>query len=196
MTSNKNLPPVEEAAALERVDAAVADALIPHAGRGAVRALGAVSDLTDQEPLYAASVAALVTAVAMRDGPTWRAGTRILAAHLLATALRGMVKAAVDRTRPEAAARRGEYVLRKGRRRDSDFNSFPSGHTAGAFAAAMALGRAYPGGQAAALGLAAGSGAAQVVRSKHFVTDVVAGAAIGLIAEAAVDRLIRSAARI
>lgn len=161
-----------------------------------MRALGAVSDLSDQEPLYAASAGVLSVAVLMRDGPTWRTGTRILAAHLLATALRGVVKKLVDRTRPDAAARRGSYVLREGQRHESDFNSFPSGHTAGAVAVAMAVGRDHPNVRWAALGLATLAGAAQVIRSKHYVTDVVAGAAIGLAAEALVDRLIERAKRV
>lgn len=193
MSENKQLPEVDASGPVERLDAVVADCLLPHAEKGTIQALGAVSDLSDQEPLYAAAGATLATAALMRDGPTWRAGTRILAAHLLATGLRGIVKTAVDRTRPDAAADRGEYVLRKGKRKDSDFNSFPSGHTAGAVAVARALGRAYPAGRGAALGLAAMAGAAQVVRSKHFVSDVLAGAVIGLVAEAAVAGLLRRA---
>ena len=63
-------------------------------------------------------------------------------------------------------------------------------------AVARALARDYPAASNISLGLAAAAGIAQVVRSKHFVTDVVAGAAIGFIAEAAVDALLRKAATI
>jgi undecaprenyl-diphosphatase len=196
MTELKNLPEVDAAIPLEELDAAVADVLVPHAEQGAVKALGAVSDLSDQEPIYAGAAAFLVTAAAMRDGPTWRAGTRILAAHLLATALRGVVKSLVDRTRPEAAARRGEYVFCEGGHRESDLNSFPSGHTAGAVAVARAVSRDYPAVRPAALGLAAAAGIAQVVRSKHYISDVVAGAVIGWAADTLVDALIRQARRI
>jgi undecaprenyl-diphosphatase len=132
----------------------------------------------------------------MRDGPTWRAGTRILAAHLLATALRGVVKHLVDRTRPEAAARRGEYVFCEGEHHEGDFNSFPSGHTAGAVAVARAVSRAYPHAQVPAVGLAITAGAAQVIRSSHYISDVVAGAVIGWAAETMVDSLIRRAQRV
>ena len=175
---------------------AIADKLLPYTGKTAVRAIGAVSDLSDQEPLYAAAAGTLVTAVLLRDGPTWRAGTRFLAAHLLATALRGIVKQLVDRTRPDAAADRGEYVLRKGRRRDSDFSSFPSGHTAGAVAVALAVGRDYPAARLPAIGLAAAAGVAQVVRSKHYVSDVVAGALIGFAAEVMIDVVVSGAKRV
>jgi membrane-associated phospholipid phosphatase len=196
VTNFHNLPDIEPVAPVEEVDAAVADVLIPYVQKSGIRGLGAVSDLSDQEPLYAAAAGTLVTAALLRDGRAWRSGTRFLAAHLLATGLRGIAKQLVDRTRPEAAARRGEYVLRSGRRRDTDFNSFPSGHTAGAVAVAVAVGRDYPGGRLPALALAAAAGIAQVVRSKHYVSDVVAGATIGIVAELAIDRLIRKAARI
>lgn len=195
MTNLQNHPDFVPAAHVEEVDAAVADALIPHTEKAAIRALGAVSDLSDQEPLYAAAAGVLTTAVIMRDGPTWRTGTRILASHLLATALRGVVKKMVDRTRPEAAARRGDYVLREGKRYESDFNSFPSGHTAGAVAFALSVSRDNRGARWPAGSLAILAGAAQILRSRHYVTDVVAGAAIGIAADALIDAMIVRAKR-
>jgi membrane-associated phospholipid phosphatase len=190
------LPDVDASTQIEEVDAAVATVLVPYAERGLVQVVGELSDFTDQEPLYAAAGAVIATGLVMRDERTIRAGTRVLAAHLLATALRGIVKRLVDRTRPDAAARRGEYELTPGERFESDFNSFPSGHTAGAVAAARALGRHYPGSHHAWLGLASAASAAQIFRSKHYVTDVVAGAAIGLVAEEAVHRLLCRAERL
>ncbi|HVF83528.1 MAG TPA: phosphatase PAP2 family protein [Sphingomicrobium sp.] len=194
--SDLSHPQVDTASPLEHADAAVADVLVPHEGQGLVRAIGAMSDLTDQEPMYAASGATIAVGLLMRDERTLRAGTRMLAAHLLATALRGVVKQLVDRTRPVAAAERGQYELGSGKRFESDFNSFPSGHTAGALAAARALGRHYPGSNHAWSGLAVAASVAQVIRSKHYVSDVVAGAAIGLIAEEAVHRILCRAERI
>ena len=196
MTSTRSPADSAIEAKVEEVDQAVADAFLPFVGKSAVEGLGAISDLSDQEPLYAAGAATLATAVLIRDGRTWRAGTRLLASHLLATGLRGIVKQMVDRTRPEAAARRGEYVLRPGQRHDGDFNSFPSGHTAGAVAVALAVGRAYPNGRNVALGLAAAAGLSQVVRSRHYVSDVVAGAAIGWAADMMIGALISRAERI
>ena len=195
MTKLDHHPEFDAAVPVEELDAAIADVLIPHTGKTVIRALGAVSDLSDQEPLYAASAAVLATAVALRDGPTWRTGTRVFAAHLLATALRGVVKKMVDRTRPDAAARRGDYVLREGERHESDFNSFPSGHTAGAVAVALAVGRDNPAARWPAIGLATAAGAAQVLRSRHYVTDVVAGAVIGIVADELIDALIVKARR-
>jgi len=168
---------------LEQADLAVAGTLLPLSGALVVRAIGAISDLSDQEPLYAASAAVIGTGAILRDERTLQTGLRLLATHLFATALRGVIKQTVDRTRPIAAAERGEYELGPGDRHESDFNSFPSGHTAGAVAIALVIARRYPGARGPALGLAAASAAAQVLRSKHYLTDVVAGAAIGWAAE-------------
>ncbi len=194
--SDLSLPDVDANNPLEEADAVVADVFLPQADHGFVRAIGAASDLTDQEPLYAASGAVIATGLLMGDERTLRAGTRVLASHLLATAFRGVIKEMIDRTRPVPAAESGEYELTEGRRRESDFSSFPSGHTAGAVAVARALGRHYPGSYHAWFGLAGLASVVQVVRSKHYMTDVIAGAAIGLLAEEAVHRLLCRAERI
>ncbi|MFC7537708.1 phosphatase PAP2 family protein [Sphingomonas sp. GCM10030256] len=193
--TDRQLPEIEDPNLLERADAAVADVFIPYAEQPVVQAIGEVSDLSDQEPLYAASAAVIAVGLAMRDSRTVQAGTRILASHLLATALRGIVKHLVDRTRPEAAARKGEYEAGEGKRFESDYNSFPSGHTSGAVAVALAVGRAYPDSAPAALGIAGAAAAAQIGRSKHFVSDVVAGVGIGIVAEAIVNGVVARAAR-
>lgn len=196
MSNGKNLPPVPDATPIEEVDIAVAEAAVPISEHPLIGALGELSDFTDQEPLYAATGAVIATGLFMQDTKTLRAGTRMLAAHLLATAIRGVVKKMVDRTRPDAAARDGHYRLGSGRHHERDDNSFPSGHTAGALAVAMAFTREYPRHSSLALGAAGASGAAQVMRCSHFPTDVIAGAAVGLLSEAAIDRLIRWAERV
>jgi undecaprenyl-diphosphatase len=177
------LPEIETRDPLEQADVVVADRLLPFAEEGLVKAIGTASELSDQEPLYAAAAGVIGMGALLRDHRTFDTGLRMLTAHLLATAVRGMVKGAIDRTRPIAAAERGDYELVEGQRRESDFNSFPSGHTAGAVAVALLVARRHPRAKSVALGLAAASAAAQVIRSKHYVTDVIAGAAVGWIAE-------------
>jgi membrane-associated phospholipid phosphatase len=67
--------------------------------------------------------------------------------------------------------------------KDTDRNAFPSGHTAGAVAVAQAVAHEAPG-AAGSLRLAAGAaGALQVPRGAHYLTDVIAGAAVGWLAE-------------
>lgn len=67
----------------------------------------------------------------------------------------------------------------------SGFNSFPSGHTAQAFAAATFLSEEYrhrirwiP---YAAYGIAASVGALRMANNKHYISDVLTGAGIGIL---------------
>ena len=57
--------------------------------------------------------------------------------------------------------------------------SFPSGHTITAFAVAMSLGVFYPGLLVGLLFCAASVAASRILLGMHFLSDVVAGAAIG-----------------
>lgn len=196
MSSDKEMPEVDDATAIEDADVAVAQKTVRFADHPIVEAIGEISDFSDQEPLYAATGAVIATGLIMGDEKTIRAGTRMLAAHLLATALRGIVKQLVDRTRPDAAARDGVYHMGSGDRYERDFNSFPSGHTAGAVAVALAFSREYPRQAPVAFSLAGGTGAAQVIRCSHFPSDVAVGAVVGAAAAMAVDRLVRWAERI
>lgn len=110
----------------------------------------------------------------------------------------GMLKAQVGRVRPLAynpnpdipqAVKRSRFARR----------SFPSGHTAGAFASAMFAGEVYSrlhpddGARdwvrAGSLGLAALTGYFRVSAGKHYPTDVLAGAAIGALIGWAIPKL-------
>lgn len=66
--------------------------------------------------------------------------------------------------------------------------SFPSGHSATAFALAYVLSRAYPKGACIFYGLASLVALSRIYLAKHFPSDVVAGAAIGLLAGSIVYR--------
>jgi membrane-associated phospholipid phosphatase len=117
-----------------------------------------------------------------------RAGIRMLAAHSLATVAKDFVKHRVDRTRPRASRRPGKDMKpRPGRSDAKEETSFPSGHSAGAAAVARAFTREYPEHALPAAGAAAMLALAQIPRCAHYPTDVGAGIAIGLAAEAVVD---------
>ncbi|HEY0353825.1 MAG TPA: phosphatase PAP2 family protein, partial [Enterovirga sp.] len=116
------------------------------------------------------------------------AGARMLASVLLATALKTALKNSVTRTRPHVLIDDGAYEFGTSGPDDGDWQSFPSGHTADAAAAARALTRVFPQTSAPAYGLAAVLAAVQIPRAKHYPLDVAAGALVGLAAEAIVDR--------
>lgn len=65
-------------------------------------------------------------------------------------------------------------------------NSFPSGHTAQAFAAATFLSEEYKGRfpwmPYAAYGIASGVGALRIANNRHYLSDVLVGAGIGILA--------------
>lgn len=117
---------------------------------------------------------------------------------LLQQAVVGLLKSAVGRPRP--------YVYNDDPRIDPGYKqsrfavrSFPSGHTATAFAAAVFTGEVYaklnPGKSSrhwvrgAGLAAAAATGWLRVASGRHFLSDVVAGAVIGSLAGWAVPRL-------
>jgi membrane-associated phospholipid phosphatase len=178
--------------AVERGDVAIADAFEPvRKTPAAERVFGAIAELGDQPPLYAMTGAVIVTGAAMRDWRLTRSGARMMAAHAVATTIKTIMKLSIDRTRPHMAAENGQYEMREGRRYEPDYNSFPSGHTASSIAVARALGRDHPGQHGLALAAASTVAALQVVRNKHFLSDIVAGMAIGLAAEKMVDLVFR-----
>lgn len=180
---------------IEAADVAVAKAFAPVHDAPVVKAVGAASEIGDQPPLYALSAGVLAAGVLTGDRRTAKAGVRMLAAHFLAIRLKNLAKHLVDRTRPKVAVEKGRYELKKGDRFDSDYNSFPSGHTASSLAVAKALGRDYPGLHGGAAVLAGTIAAVQVVRGKHFALDLAGGAVLGLVAETAANRWVQKMAQ-
>jgi len=184
--SKRDLNPVE------RLDIRVAERLEPVRNtRAAEKVAGFIAEFGDQPPIYAMTGAVVVTGAAMRDWQLTRTGARMLAAHVAATTLKTILKMSIDRTRPNMAAENGHYEVGKGEHYEPDYNSFPSGHTASSIAVARALGRDRPGLHGAALLAASTVAGLQVVRNKHFLSDIAAGVAIGLVAEKAVDLIFR-----
>jgi membrane-associated phospholipid phosphatase len=79
------------------------------------------------------------------------------------------LKFATDRERPDGATSRVN-------------SSFPSSHAASAFAAASALGHAYPRLGIPAYFAAAAIGYSRMYERRHYATDVIAGACVGIAA--------------
>lgn len=171
---------------LEKADVAVTQAIAPFRESLPVRALGALSDLSDQPPLIALSAATYAVGIVRGDRRLAETGGRMLAAHLLATAIKSAIKARVVRTRPHLLVDEDEYRMHAGEHDAPQVNSFPSGHTAGAVAVARAVARGHPQRRGAAYALAGGAALMQIPRCAHYPSDVGAGVAVGVAAEALV----------
>ena len=175
--------------ALMDADAATVDAVRPWRDSKAVETLAWYSELGDQPQMLALSGGLLALGLARGETRMARAGARMIAAHLLATAAKNFIKRRIDRTRPRSASGEKGHNPKPGRKTAKEETSFPSGHSAGAVAVARAFAREYPEYRAPALAAAGLIAAAQIPRCAHYPTDVGAGLAIGLAAEAAVDAL-------
>jgi membrane-associated phospholipid phosphatase len=169
-------------------DAAAAEAALPYQGSAAMEALGHFASLGDQPPLRTLCAAVIAAGVAGGNGRLARAGVRMLVAHTLATLAKDYVKERVDRTRPRSKGDEGkDHVPKPGRNTSKEETSFPSGHSAGAAAVARAFARDYPEYSAFAYAAGGALALAQIPRCAHYPTDVAAGLAIGVAAEAIVD---------
>jgi hypothetical protein len=149
-----------------------------------VRMLGTLSEVADQPPLVALSLGTLASGLVAREPAVARTGARMLASLAVATGIKTVLKRAVDRSRPARSARDGDASLNKAHgKTETDYNSFPSGHTAGAVSVAQAVARGHVAAGRATRAGAAAIGLLQPARGKHYVSDVVAGAAIGWASE-------------
>lgn len=173
---------------VERADVVVAATLGQWRDAPVVRAAGWASEVADQPPMFALSAATLALGLAAGDRRLAATGGRMLAAVALATGVKAAIKAVVARTRPHKALDEGRYEASLMGPNEGPWNSFPSGHTADAVAAARVVARAYPGGAGPAYAAAAAIAAIQVPRGAHYPIDVAAGAVVGWAAEEAVER--------
>jgi undecaprenyl-diphosphatase len=141
------------------------------------RAMVVLSRAADHGKLWFASAAALAIVGGPPGQAAARDGVRALA---LASASANLIgKPLTGRVRP-VQVELGVHVNRGGRMPRS--SSFPSGHTASAFAFATAAGDAVPPLRPVLLALAGLVGYSRVHTGVHHPTDVIAGAAVGVAA--------------
>lgn len=179
---------------IEKADIAVAERLAPHRHDPAVRAAAKASEVADQLPLIALSGAVLVAGILVGRPTVARTGRDMMASALAAALLKTIVKKSVSRTRPHLLLDKGLYEVGPEGPDEGPWHSFPSGHTAGAVAAARAVARNYPPYSLLAYAAAAGVGAAQIPRAAHYPSDVAAGTLVGLAADALAHRAVDAAA--
>jgi membrane-associated phospholipid phosphatase len=125
--------------------------------------------------------------LALRDGPRGRRAALASVGGMLAAVafVQGPAKATFPRRRPsfhKLAVVVGTEPLD---------TSFPSGHTAGSFAAALALSSFYPKDTPLLFLLASGVGLSRIYLGHHFPSDVAVGAGLGLGVGGLASRLAR-----
>jgi membrane-associated phospholipid phosphatase len=147
------------------------------------------SNIGDQPQLRMISGAVLIAGTIAGSDRLVRAGARMMLAHELATFAKDGIKTDIDRKRPRSAESREARKPKKGNHDSKEYNSFPSGHTAGTIAVARAFSREFPEYAPAAIGAAVSIAASLVPQEAHYPTDIAAGLAVGLTAEKTVDLL-------
>lgn len=154
-------------------------------------ALHPISKLADQPPMLAMAGAGLALGLVIGRPRIAEAGARTLASVLLATGVKHLIKHRVSRTRPHRLLDEHEYHRGLESTDQKADQSFPSGHTADAVAAARAVTRAVPQAALPAAAFAVLAAIAQPLRAAHYPSDVAAGGVIGFLAELLVDGAVR-----
>lgn len=167
---------------IERADLKLARKVALEEESAPGRLVGKFAELGDQPPMQLLCGATIAAGAARGDRRLFRAGLRMLAAHSLATMAKAFGKDAVDRARPGDARDRAEYRMKPGASADHRLQSMPSGHSAGVVAVAAAALADYPAVAGPAVAASAAVVGAQLPSRNHFLSDVVVGSAIGLVA--------------
>jgi membrane-associated phospholipid phosphatase len=175
------LPPPRKA--LLAIDKKARDAFVPYRRTAPVKAIAWLSELGDQPQMRTLAGGMMAAGLVRGDGRMMRAGVRMLIAHELATALKNMVKHRVDRVRPRSATDKEQQKPKAGRSEKKEDTSFPSGHSAGSMATALAFAAEYPRHRGKAVAVASSVALAQIPRCAHYPTDVAAGVVVGAAAE-------------
>lgn len=178
---------VKPAAGLERSIAGAAD----DDGAGVDAAVARAGDLIGNGYLdYGLAAGTFLTGEVIGSPVTARVGLRTLESLALASGITGAFKVGLGRERPGPTPDSDNFRFFE---LDRDFRSFPSGHTSQLFAIAGTLSRelgdragwvpylVYP--------LATFVGVSRVVGREHWPTDVISGAAVGVLSSRLVGRL-------
>ncbi|HEX8077720.1 MAG TPA: phosphatase PAP2 family protein [Chthoniobacterales bacterium] len=169
---------------LEKADIDLGAKIAKHRHHPVAKAAAKAGKFGDQGPLYALASGVLAVGAASRDRKITDTGLSMLAAIAAADVTKRIAKKLVRRTRPKALLDDGDYEADTGGSANKKKQSFPSGHTACTVAAARAFARNVPEASAAAGAAAVAVGISRVAKGDHWPLDVLAGAIIGLAAEA------------
>jgi undecaprenyl-diphosphatase len=130
------------------------------------------------ESLVVVSAVFLAAGYALGRPALKRAGWETLAAHVVAGVLNMFLKHLVGRGRPKFMhGDHSEFVPFGG----SGWDSFPSGHSAATFAVATVLAVRFPKIRWLMMLIALAVSLSRLFRASHFLTDIVAGAVLGVL---------------
>ncbi|MVW70865.1 phosphatase PAP2 family protein [Bordetella sp. 15P40C-2] len=174
------------------IDQPLTLAIQQHVSDGVNKVFDKIGNLGDSEFYILAALAVyVVSLIGLRRG--WacplRAGFDRMARGAVlvvgSMAVGGLItlvlKKVVARTRPEVLIEDGWHGLVAPFTRGNDYNSFPSSHTLTAFAVAAAIGEIAPRWRIPALLIAALVAISRVINRDHYLSDVTAAAAIGIL---------------
>jgi hypothetical protein len=174
---------LHQSSGFTRADLSIAAAATKAGRRPALKPVAQLAEIADRPPLLALSLAVAGVGLIRRDDKMKRTGLRMLIAVALATSAAKTGKKLVSRTRPDTLVDEHRHAMFRGGPNEHDFNSFPSAHAAGGFAAARAASRDYPFFAPQALSTALLAGGLKVLKGDHFPSDILAGLALGAAAE-------------
>ena len=181
--------PPRSISAVEHLDIALAIYIARYRHHPAMRIAALVNEAGDQPPLLALSGAMLAYGHLTGNARAAAAGRRMLASMMVSIVIKTVLKAAFSRTRPNVLLDEGRYGLRFFGPNQGPWQSFPSGHTAGAVALARTVSRSYPDARRIAHAGAAAVALVQVPRGTHYPLDVLGGIAVGIVSDAIVEHL-------
>lgn len=175
---------------LVRADLSVAAAATKAGRRPEIKPVTGLAEIAARPPLLAAAAALAGVGLLKRDRKMKRAGLRMLLAVGMATTAAKIGKRAIARTRPDKLVDEHRHAMFAGGPNEHDWNSFPSAHAAGGFAAARAVGKDYPVFAPQAFTTALAAAGLKVLKGDHFPSDIIAGLAIGAAAGAIAETLV------
>jgi PAP2 superfamily len=163
-----------------RADISVANAISRHTGRKTEKAAGLLTWGADEHILCALAAGWWLYS-RRRNADERQTADHILLTTLAASALPHLLKKLFDQERPDRLTIRGHWrgVPFSGRSEDA----FPSGHAVHIGALASAASRLPARQRNLAWGVGAGLVATRVVLLAHWVSDVAAGLAVGVVLE-------------
>lgn len=143
--------------------------------------LARLSDVGDQlgrgESLVIVSVLLLVVGYGLKRSIWKSAGWETLLAHALSGLVNNALKHVIGRGRPKFMHAGNSFAPLAG----SGWDSFPSGHSMASFAVATVLAEKFPKARWPVMLLAMAIAVSRMIRGSHYLTDVVAGAILGVL---------------